>query len=369
MLSAVTSTKVVGDQLWVKIIGPASCGKSTLCEAISTNTQYVAAKSVIRGFHTGWKNGKDDEDDHSLITEIRDKTLVIKDGDTLLQSPNLPQILSEARDIYDGTSRASYRNAETREYTGIRVSWLLCGTDSLRQIDSSELGERFIDCVVMDNEIDDDLEDEIGWRVACRTDKNMGVESNGKAETNYEPELATAMQLTGGYVSYLRENAMQLLASFEFPRKELKRVQRLAKFISYMRARPSKIQIEDSGREFSARLTSQLVRLAKCVAIVLNKTTVDEEVMARTHKVALDTSRGMSLDIVEHLIENEEGSDTTALVNTLRIDRNHVSPLLMFLRKLGVVDFCKFEVEGAKTSQNRWVLTARMQKLYAEIQA
>ena len=35
MLAAITSVKAQGDQLWLRVIGPAACGKSTLCEALS----------------------------------------------------------------------------------------------------------------------------------------------------------------------------------------------------------------------------------------------------------------------------------------------------------------------------------------------
>src|SRR6185369_14408512 len=44
MLACSTSTKAVGDQLWIKVIGPASCGKSTLCEAMSINRKYIYPK-------------------------------------------------------------------------------------------------------------------------------------------------------------------------------------------------------------------------------------------------------------------------------------------------------------------------------------
>src|SRR5690606_14950694 len=118
-------------------------------------------------------------EDYSLISKLGGKTLVVKDGDTLLQSPNLGQILSEARDLYDTVSRSSYRTKQGgRDYQGVRMTFILCGTSSLRKIDSSELGERFLDCVIMEG-IDNDLEDEILWRVANRVERNMGVEADG----------------------------------------------------------------------------------------------------------------------------------------------------------------------------------------------
>ena len=164
MLASITSTLSVGDPLWVKIISPPSGGKSVLCEALSVNRYHVIAKSTLRGFHSGFGDG---QEDHSLISKVNGKTLVMKDGDTLLQSPNLSQILSEGRDLYDGASRTSYRNKASKDYTGLRMTWILCGTSSLRSIDSSELGERFLDCVIMDG-IDEELEEEILDRVVTQ---------------------------------------------------------------------------------------------------------------------------------------------------------------------------------------------------------
>jgi hypothetical protein len=73
----------------------------------------------------------------------------MKDGDTLANSPNRDKILSELRDLYDGTSRAHYRNMKADEFEDVRLSFILCGTDELRQLNRTFLGERFLDCEIM----------------------------------------------------------------------------------------------------------------------------------------------------------------------------------------------------------------------------
>jgi len=291
MLASIASTKAVGDQLWLKILGPASSGKSILCEALSTNTDHILAKSTIRGFHSGFNATGNEEEDNSLLAQLGDRTLITKDGDTLLQTPNLQQILSEARDIYDGVSRTHYRNRMSKDYVGKRMTWLLCGTSSLKKIDSSELGERFLDCVIMDR-IDTELEDRVLWKVANRANENVNLETTEDLETHDEPSMANAKQLTGGYVDYLRGNAATELPLIGFSATHLRQCMSLGKFVSYMRARPSFLQEELVEREFAARLTSQLTRLGKCLAFVLNKKEVDWEVMGRVKRIALDTSRG-----------------------------------------------------------------------------
>jgi len=361
MLASIASTKAVGDQLWVKIIGPAACGKSTLCEAVSTNKQYVLAKSTIRGFHSGFGDG---EEDCSLLSMLYGRTLVTKDGDTLIQSPNLGQILSEARDVYDSVSRTHYRNRNSRDYSGVRMTWILCGTSSLRCIDSSELGERFLDCVIMDG-IDDELEDDILWRVVNRADRNLAIEADGKPETHYEPELVEAMAATGGYVQYLRENARDLLETTEFSDNAKRRCARLGKFVAYMRARPSKHQDESAEREFSTRLASQLIRLSKCMAVVMNRTSVDEDVMARVHKVAYDTSRGHTYDICKYLYDTD-GAELRAVALNTALAESRVKELLRFMRQIGALRLHSAKVQGVV--KRRWVLSDYMRRLFDEVE-
>ena len=372
MLASITSTKSLGDQLWIKIIGCAACGKSTLCEALSVSS-HVVAKSTIRGFHSGYKTEEDNgkrRQDHSLIPQIRNKTLIVKDGDTLLQSPNLQQILSEARDLYDGTSRTHYRNAVSKDYCGIHMTWLLCGTSSLRAIDSSELGERFLDCVIMDK-IDSELENEILWRVASRAQRNLGIEVDGKPETCYAPELTKAMQLTGGYVDYLRKHAVPLLHQVEVSNDALRQCVQLGKFVAYMRARPSKLStmLGTGGRELGARLVEQHIRLANCLAVVLNQRQLSTEVMCRVRQVALDTSRGCTLDIAKCLYETWPDGRMEKTIGLLcNQTRYKVSELLRFLVAIEVVEPYTVQLaKGVRSAQQHWRLTDNMAELYENV--
>lgn len=367
MLAAIASTKSVGDQLWIKVVGPAACGKSTLCEALSVCKDYVVAKSTIRGAFSGYRaDGGGDAQDNSLIPLVRGKTLVIKDGDALLQAPNLPQILSELRDLYDSVSRPHYRNRMGKDYEGVRLTIILCGTGSLRALDSSELGERFLDCVIMET-IDGELEDEILWRVVNRADKNVEIASDGEMKSQYEPELAAAMSLTGGYVSYLRENASDALARVKTPDGEKRLCVRLGKFVAFMRARPSVRQEETAEREFATRLVSQMVRLAKCLAYVLNLRTVDGEVMRRVRSVAMDTARGRTLAIASLLRDDgEEGGTADRLATAVGMGVEKCRSLLRFLRAIGVVESFQSKKEGVST-RTRYRLTQKMSELYDEV--
>lgn len=356
----------VTNNYWTSSVFNHNCGKSTLCEALSINRDFTIAKSTIRGFHSGYKTDKEGEEDHSLIPLIMGKTLITKDGDTLLQSPNLAQILSEARDLYDSVSRTHYRHGMNRDYDGVRMTWILCGTSSLRSIDSSELGERFLDCVIMDR-IEEDLEDEILIRKANQSKRCLSFEADGKIETQHDPDLVRAMQLTGGYIDYLRKNARRLMDEVDMSDEAMTTCIHYAKFVAHLRARPSKKQDETAEREFATRLTSQIVRLATCVAVVLNRKTVDVEVLRRVKRVTMDTARGRTMEICRHLFRaGEIGLDTKALAMYTNQTEDSERTLLRFLRKIEVVD--SFVIKSPGVSQRpRWKLTQRMKKLYTEV--
>ncbi len=284
-----------------------------------------------------------------------------------MKSPNIEQILSEARDIYDRVSRTHYRHAVSRDYTGINMTWILCGTSSIRTIDSSELGERFVDCVIMEG-IDDELEDDILWRVVNRSYRNMGIESNGKPESQNDVEMTRAMQLTGGYVDYLHANAQHVMTSIVPSDISLRKCTRLGKFVSYARARPSKKQDESADRELAARLTSQMIRLAMCMAVVLNKNELDVEVMRRVKQVALDTARGRTLRIMENLYKvGVEGATIGAISsNTLQTEDTE-RRLLKFLRQIGAVENYGKKILGSTNTRIHYKLTSKMYNLYTEV--
>lgn len=350
----------VQNNYWAEGVFHHNSGKTTLLEGLAVNRKFVLSKSTIRGFHSGYKTP--DGEDHSLIVQVRDKTLATKDGDTLLKAPNLREILAEARDIYDMTSRTHYRNSMSNDYSGIRMTWILCGTAALREIDESELGARFIDCVIMED-IDEDFEDDVNWRAANQENNNMALESDGDSTNQYSPALVEAMQLTGGYVEYLRNNAQNLLKNVSMSEAALRRCTILGKFIAFMRARPSKSARDDNGsREFSPRLVKLMVRVSKCMAVVLNKNEVDDEVMLRVTKVAMDTSRGQSLKIIEHLAKAEHGMERKGLATLMNRTEPKISELLRFLKQIGAVTV------GEVQKKLKWSLSERMKQLYQHVE-
>ena len=367
MLAVITSTPMIDDQLWMKVVGPPSCGKSTLCEALNVAHKYVISKSMITGFHSGYKTDKLGEEDNSLMAKIGGMTLVTKDADSLLSGTmNTGKILSQARDLFDGETRTFYGNQMGREYVGLRMTWILCGTNALHALDSSELGARFLNCVIME-EMEGDTEADIAWRAVNRQARNVAFESNGEVDSHKDKDLTRAMQLTGGYVNYLRENGKQLARGIKTTESSLRMCAKLGLFISHLRARPSTRQEEKAERELCFRLSSQLTRLAMCLAIVLNKKELDGEVMRRTARVAMDTARGRTMEIVSLLYHSGEMGQTSKYIAMhCNKELKKKREMLHFLRQIGVVELYQPEFMGVD-QEPRYRLSDKLRNLYGEV--
>lgn len=368
MLASVASTNSIGDQLWVMVLSPPSTGKSTLCEAISANGRHVVAKSTMRGFHSGYQTDRDASEDYSLLAKLDGKTLVTKDGDTLMQQPNLGQILAEARDVYDRVSRTSYRNSASRDYVGVSMTWILCGTSSLRALDTSELGERFLKCSIMDG-IDEETEKDILRKILYRQRDVKGTPVS-EAEGLADPDTAKAIRMTAGFIDWLALRGNLLLQKVDDTDEQLEKIADLARFVAYLRARPSKRQVETVERELAARLASQLHRLATCLAVVLGRTTLDAEVMRRTVRCALDTARGRTLEIARVLAKyGREGVHIRALAMMTGQSEGSERGFLQLLRCLGAVELYEAKVAGIAQRKPVWRLSESFEALYRSVES
>lgn len=354
MLASSMSTEFLGEQLWFKIIGPASSYKTSLMEGLATAVKWYFSRDTIRGFHSGAK--AQSETDLPLADLVKGRTLGTKDGDTLLKAPNLQQILSEARALYDKVSRTNYRNFVNREYMGHRMTWHLAGTSAIREIDDSELGARFLDVVIMDK-ITDEFEARVSKRAARQEAQNMLSLSNGRPEGQYPPDLANAMAMTGGYLDFLRTNALELTKQIAVSDRLLDRCSDFGKFVAFMRARYNRE--ENTEREFSPRLTKQLTRLMIAQAAVLGQTKTDDETIARVHKVMLDTSQGPTLEMLRIMGDRPQGIEVRSLCILMGTSSEKIFKQLKFLRKLGVLE--------TDVNWKRWRVTPTMTKLWNEV--
>ncbi len=367
-LAAVVSTETRGEQLWVLVMAPPSSGKTTICEALAVARDYVHPRSMLNKVYSGFKIDKDGGEDFGIIPHILNKTLVVKDGDTLLKDPNRGMILSQYRDLFDGVGRSQYNNGTSRSYDRVRFTFILAGTASMREMDASEVGARFINCSFAER-IDPEHERDVNRRVAFREFRNVKSMVNGSAETFADADMTAAKQLTGGYVEFLRQNAERLLGKVEADEADLERIITFGEFVAHMRARVPKHQDEVVEREFSSRLVAQFVRLATCLTAVLGKTDMDDEVVARVRRTALDTARGRVFNIARSLFRagREHGESVSGVALAVGEGEDKVRTTLSFLSRIEVAERFTEKRPDGTLGRARWRLTARMNRLYSEV--
>lgn len=367
MLASAMSTQMIGDQLWVRVVSPPSTGKTQLCDGLGVNHQQVRSVGNFTGLHSGFQTDGEAKEDHSLLSALKDKTLVIKDADTLMKNPAREKIVGQLRDAYDMNCAVAYGNRVKREYMNHRFTVIMAGTEAMLEMDTADLGARFLDVVVMD-QINADLEADVNRRGFFRILNNRGTSANGVASTQDDGNMIKAKAMTGGYLSWLRSRAERLLAEVnvgEDADKIQERISTLAQFVAFARARPSKTQDEAVTREMSARLNAQLTKLAICLAVVLNRKTIDDEVMRRVTRVARDTARGKVLDIFRRLLPTGRlGVESQAISNLIHHGYQKTQSLLRFLRAIGGAEwFNPVSEDGKVLSRVRWRLTPRMEEI------
>lgn len=375
MLAVCLSTEQQGsNQLFLQLIGEAGSAKTRLCDGLLVS-KHCYPLEHLTGFHSGWQAGQGE--DFSLIGRINKKTLVTPEGDVLMSSPRFAEIMSQQRRIFDGTSGADYKTTKTQQrHEGLRTPWIMAGTPALLNTDQSRLGDRFIR-IIIDPPKTDERRDIL--RQVCYTElRTVLVRSNCTADSIVEENLRRAYQLTGGYVDYLRARAEDILAQVAAGQSDdgsegyvVERCMALAEFTADFRARPDpnhKREEKHDAKEMPTRLAGQFIRMASCMAAVLQRNKIDDDVLVRIRKVAMDTARGRTYEIAKRIhVEGNDGCSLRALGMWVGESEEKIITLLRFMRRIGIVEPYSPESNGVAHLGQRWKLTPRSHSLIKEI--
>ncbi len=234
MLSVIATTTLDGDQLWLRVIGPPGSGKSTLAEAVLAARDYVIAVDILTGLASGFVS----KGDASLIDQIRDKTSVIHDADTIINSPNRDSIMRELRAFYGRNLSARYRNNQRKIYHGVNSTWIWCGTDALRDLNKTFLGERFLDCEILGQHDGAEYVQRSRRNTYSQVAAGLNTEELVLAEDIDPADMARLKGATRGYINFVKDGIES--KSIHAPRMSPavdEELEALAEFLSYARAR------------------------------------------------------------------------------------------------------------------------------------
>lgn len=377
-LAVATSTSQAGDQLFLQVVGDPGSGKSEICDALMVSKSCHLFEHLT-GLHSGWKG--EEGRDCSLLARINHKTLVTPEMDTIMASPFFPELMSQLRRVFDGKSSHTYKNSDKDTvYEGLRTPWIGAGTPAILDNDQSRVGDRFLKIII--RRPSEEEEQALLEHTSLAALLECVQTSNGDSSTTKEEKKLRAYRLTGGYVDYLRESASELIgkiAAATDTKRVFAQCQNLARFTAAMRARPhpdtKKDEVNDS-KELPTRLNKQFTRLALCLAAALGRPAVDDRVMGIVRKVALDTGRGRSLEIVRRLHDPErwgargtlpeQGLALAALARGVGMTDDRCRNLVTFLRRTGVLQEVRVRSRGSVT-YTRIRLTDKMRTLFEEV--
>ncbi len=364
MLAVIVSTRNPCDQLWMRVIGPPGSGKSTLESCVSAAKDYVYSLDVFKGIMSGYRSA--DGKDNSLVPRIQGKCVMVSDGDTLMSSPARDKILSELRRMYDKKLHGDYLNSVEHHHDNIETTFILCGTDGLRALDKSSLGERFLNCEIFG---DGDHEPYID-RSIKNTYSRLRAHLTNATDIEQPPDFTEIKQRSVGFLQYLIEDKL-INKTFnypEFPPETEAQIKSLGRFLSHVRARridPQEATYR-SRNELATRITAQLTKLGVFLAIVLDQDTIALDAIRILRSVAIASGEGFHMEIVRELQTRTEGLDTRQLGAVLRLSHTRVRNILEEMQDFKLVERDERPNNSGARGRNRhvWILTEFMRELY-----
>lgn len=364
VLAVIVSTGSPGDQLWMRVIGPPGSGKSTLESIVSASRDYVYLLDVFKGIMSGWRSA--DGKDNSLIPRIRGKCVMISDGDTMMQSSSLEKIMSELRRLYDRSLHGDFLNGIEIHHDNVESTFILCGTDTLRALDKSSLGERFLNCEIFG--ADTDHEPYIK-RSFTNTYNRLRNHLTNEASAEQSIDFTEIKQRCMGLLQYLVEDLFTS-RTFQFPEcspETESKIESIAQVLSHVRARcadPEEASYR-SRNEVATRLTAQLTKLGVFVAIILGEKDLNGNALRIIRSVAMASGESYHMEILKELASRKEGLDAQQLSNILEISHTSVRRILDEMQTFHIV--CRDERSNRSGARGRnrhvWLVTDYMKGL------
>lgn len=151
IIATTIATKLKGDPIWLLIVGSSSSGKSELVNSIGKVPFVYPVSSLTE--NTFLSNMRlSDGKEASLLHQIGSSGMItMKDYTSILaMRPEKREIIvSQMREIYDGTLTKKSGNGKSEEWKG-KINWLGAATDSvyLKEAESAGMGRRTINYIM-----------------------------------------------------------------------------------------------------------------------------------------------------------------------------------------------------------------------------
>ena len=325
MLATALSVRLPGEPLWLFVVGPASCGKSTVIEAFGGNNKYFdyVSKLTATSLVSGWRNP--DGSDASTLHKMDLKTLFIKDMTVLLGMPEgvQQQLWDLLRDAYDGYVKISYGNGKVYEATDFKFNIIAGVTPIIYKHNDASKGERFLRIDFLGNDFDEDEHMSQAW-------ENMGQKKANKKK------LSDTML---GYYKHLFETFdPENVADVPLPIRN--KIMALAKVAAKLQTEVVKDRNEGMiyrpRSAVATRLSLQFKNLAHSLAHVRGEKEVSESTYEIIRKIGFDSCPGLNYEVI-NFINKHKNVTRKAIIDNLKIPGTRVHQILTDLEQLGII--------------------------------
>lgn len=345
ILATALSVRLPGEPLWLFVVGPASCGKSTVIEAFGGENKYFSYSSKLtsKSLVSGWRN--QDGSDASTLHKLDQKSLFIKDMTVLLGMPQGVQqeLWDLLRDAYDGYIKVQWGNGKIFEATDFKFNIIAGVTPIIYKHNDASSGERFLRIDFLGSDFDEDAHMDLAWDSA-------GTKKENKVK------LQNTML---GYYKHLFET-FDPDNPAEIPQAIREKVKALSKTAARLQTEVVKDRNEGMiyrpQSAVATRLQLQFKNFMIALAHVRGEKVVSEDTYDIVRKVGFDSCPGLNLEVVDYL--RKVGQTTRKdLVNKLRIPSTRIHQIVTDLEQLGIIHQGKENNNSGNRGRDTYVYT------------
>lgn len=349
-LATVVSNYMPGDPLWIYVVGPPGCGKSMILQSFQHAESCIfRSKLTATSFVSGMK--QDDGSDPSLLAQLDERTLLIKDFTAVKSMPIVVQenLYGILRDAYDGSVMVEYGNGVKRNYPKVHFSIVAGITDVVHGDNRAALGERFLKVEMIPS--DKEYNQEAQIRASLKN-----VVANVRAESGLKDCIEAFI--------YHMAQSFDLEMLPDVPDWVIDRVVSLCQIVGKLRSSVLRERNEDVSYrprpEIGTRLANQLVKMGRACALVKGKDAIDEEIYKLMEKVAFSTAHGWHSEIYREMMVAPYGMTVEKLSQKLQLSISSVQRRLDDLQELKIVKREKLKAARRGRPTNLWTVTDDM---------
>ena len=315
VFAAACDQMLSGDPVWLLLISPSGGTKTEIVRSLKGDTFYtldsITPHTLISGKLTKTKEGQF-KPIRGILPKIDNKILIIKDFTVILtkRREDRDEIFSQLRALYDGYIEHAFGNMDEPIRIKAKIGLIAACVPAIDKYQKVHilLGERFL-------------------KIRHKADRKKIVE---KALQNQGQEIKMRQELETATERFLRGLDPK---DINVKQEYLNQLTEIADATAYLRTPVSENFIPTV--EYATRLSKQLLKLAKLLCIIRNKTEITLNEISTIQRVARDTCLPQRIKILQ-AIENPLAYTTRELAEKTGIPKSNIYRELNKLVRLGL---------------------------------